>query len=126
MSLSAIALGNVVDNILNFEENNSLDTDQIDQLQNSVRECILQLQVLALAADVDAQGYLANKRRFLKNTSGSPQTVVTEGRKYVFPNGQIACTDLNEKTFFINKNSNMTESTPAAYFAGGTARVFYW
>lgn len=126
MSQSAIILGNVVDNILNFEENNSLATDQVDQLQNSVRECVLQLQVLALAADGDAQAYLTNKRRFIANTSGFSQTVESEGKKYVFPNGQIACTDLNEKTFFTNKNPNMSQSTPVAYFAGGTARVFYW
>lgn len=127
MAVTAAQYINAVDRLIALRNSLNLNSNQIKELQYSVRSQIEALQDLALAGDATAQLYLNAKRGFMTNPTGGPVSVRFNGEIFTIPDAEVDCMDLDEVRFFVENGAGLAKTDLGTYIATpGVQRTFFW
>ncbi len=123
---TAAEYGTAADSLISLRELNNFDQAQTDLMQTGIRAIIGRIQELADGGDATAQAYLNTKRKFMKNVSGSAQTVTYNNQVVSFADTERSCVDTDELRYFLEKNTSLQAGTLADWLTTTTIRTFYW
>lgn len=116
-------------NILTLQAT-SVAAQRLPAWENVTSYLVTAVQIVAIAADPDAQSWLVDNRSFLKNNGVAPVVIHYNGQAFTFTNGVAYTAHPEEINFFLSQASflgaTFARVTLATWLADNAGTSFYF